>query len=195
MRPRWAEAVLLTAAALLLAAFFWPLLSPAEGRPDPADMTLLGPGAGLAVSSLNSSSEAAYDSLEVDVNETLAASSAAEAERASELLERAIEAAGEAGGSDLARRVARSASSYLRGAEAARSAASAALLLDSSRPAVREALDLLLRGNVEGALGRWAPVSGDVREARRLVGAALLNLSIATLVLKPTPALPCGYAS
>jgi len=162
---------------LLTLAFFWPLIPIGEGRADPADMTLLGPGAELASSSLLNTSKLAYDSLWIDVEEEDAARVQLLSKEAVWLLERAVKSALDNAQGDLRERILRAARGYLAMSNASMSSADAALLLDPVRPAVDSALDSLLAGDVDEALEEWLSVKELVLSARRAVADALIALS------------------
>lgn len=171
------EFAVAAAILLLTLAFFWPLIPLGEGRADPADMTLLGPGAELASSSLLNSSELAYDSIWVDIQEEEVLRTQLSSEEAAELLERAAQSALDNAQGDLRERILRGAEAYLAMSNASLSSAEAARILDSARPRVNSALDLLLAGDVDGAMEEWLSVKGSVLEARRAIGDALIELS------------------
>ncbi len=178
LRDRRALEFAIAAAILLLTlAFFWPLIPLGESRADPADMTLLGPGAELASSSLLNSSELAYDSIWVDIQEEEVLRAQLSSEEAAKLLERAAQSALDNAQGDLRERILRGAEAYLAMSNASLSSAEAAKLLDSARPRVNSALDLLLAGDVNGAIEEWLSVKGTVLEARRAIGDALIELS------------------
>ncbi len=161
---------------LLSVAFFYPLISTGKRRINPERVKDLAPLAELSVRSINVSSKLAYDSIWSDVNDNEILDIGATAESALKSLEEVEEVVKATVGGSLRERLLNATYSYENVSSASINSSKTALLLDEARPGVMLALDLLLKGNVTGALGVWSGVESQVIGARLLVGNSIKRL-------------------
>ncbi len=163
------------AVAVLILLFIYPsLVSPASGV-KVEHLKLLLPGSQLSSMALNTSSYQAWRSLSSPVNRTAVSAALSMAEKAEDMLKKALKASSLIHG-DLGRRIARSSDAYLKMDESAINLSSSADLLDPSRKDVEEALNLLIAGNVSEALSHWMKVRNNVLKAYELVLDSLSKL-------------------
>ena len=174
MRRRIAVLSLLTVIVVSTIVFFSPLIK-SESKVKVDWVKELPEAAYLAVKALNESSSIAYDSLWVEVNETEASMSSSTALEALDKLEMVKLAANTLSGS-IKERILGQVNTYRRVASASINASLAGETLNRVRPKLREALDLLIAGEVGEALSVWREVRGDVLTARERVGDALNDL-------------------
>ncbi len=174
-RSRVVTLVIGAVVAFLLLLFIYPSLMAPTSSISLEHLKLILPGSQLSMTALNTSSYQAWRSLSSPINRAALDHALSMRDESEDLLRRSLKASSLIKG-ELGSRIARSSRAYLMLDKSSVNLSSSALLLDSSREDLEDALNLLIAGNVSEALSHWMMIRKNVIKAYELVSNSLSEM-------------------